>query len=471
MKSLKNSILLIAITFMASWTFAQDGEGLFKAKCNACHMLGKDGTGPNLNGVKQKWEDAGEAELLYRWVQDPEALINSGDSKLAIEVKEYSPTAMTAQEVTNEEIDAIFDFVDNYIAPVEAEAPAVASDSVKEVPVTYVQNYEKNLTVFYFLLFAIIIQLIAIIILSNSTRMFVKIQNYKIKKEASKTVKTVLAIIGAFAAMTATSATYALEFSAPGDNPEGPWLLVEDTDLYLLVGANIVLLLLVLHFRNLFMEINAMVRPQAEVQKKLSRRKQRKMNKVLTDAVPIEEEHTILLHHEYDGIKELDNNLPPWWVWMFYGTIAFAVIYIFNYHILKTGDLQLVEYEKSIAAAQVEVNEYLDKMAMNVDESNVTLMTEPADLATGKTIFEANCILCHNPKGEGNQIGPNLTDKSWIYGYDIKDVFTSVKMGRPNGMPEHNSKLNPIQLQQVASFVLSLEKAEGREPQGDLIEE
>ena len=471
MKSLKNSILLIAITFMASWTFAQDGEGLFKAKCNACHMLGKDGTGPNLSGVKQKWEDAGEAEMLYRWVQDPQALIDSGDSEMAMEAEKYSEIAMNAQQVTNEEIDAILDFVESYVAPVE-ETPEETTPDVadEEIPVTYVQNYEKNLTVFYFLVFAIIIQLIAILILSNSARTFVKIQNFKVKKGASKTIKTVLVLVGAFGLMTATNSSLALDFSEPGANPEGPWLLVEDTDLYLLVIANIILLLLVLHFRNLFMEINNMVRPQA-AEKKISKRQQRQMNKVLTDAVPIEEEHTILLHHEYDGIKELDNNLPPWWVWMFYATIAFSIIYIFNYHILKTGDAQSVEYEKSIAAAQVEVDAYLDKMAMNVDETNVTLLTDAADLSTGKAIFEANCILCHNPNGEGNQIGPNLTDKAWIYGYDIKDVFTSVKLGRQNGMPEHSSKLNPIQLQQVSSFVLSLEKAEGREPQGDIIEE
>jgi len=469
MKSLRNSILLMIIALSSSLTFAQDGEGLFKAKCSACHMLGKDATGPNLNGVKLKWEEAGESEMLYRWVQDPAALVESGDSKLALEVEKYSDAAMNAQDVTNEDIDVILEYVDNYVTPVEETAVTTASG--EETNIVYVPNYDKNLTMFYFLIFAIFVQLIAILILSNSSRTFVKIQNYKIKKAAEKTGKTLLILFGVFAAMTATNSSLALEFVEPGAAESGPWLLVEDADLYVLIAVNIAMLLLVLHFRRLFLDIAAMVRPQAAVEKKISKRKQRKMNDLLTAAVPIEEEHTILLHHEYDGIKELDNNLPPWWVWGFYATIVFAVVYMFNYHILKTGDLQTAEYDKSMEAARIEVAEYLDKMAMNVDESNVTLLVEGSDLSTGKTLFETNCISCHNIDGGGNQIGPNLTDKAWIYGYDIKDVFTSIKYGRSNGMPAHNTKLNPVQLQQVASLVLSLPDVQGREPQGDIIEE
>jgi cytochrome c oxidase cbb3-type subunit 3 len=108
-------------------------------------------------------------------------------------------------------------------------------------------------------------------------------------------------------------------------------------------------------------------------------------------------------------------------------------------------------------------------MAMNVDETNATLMTEKSDLAAGKTIFDNNCTICHKAKGEGD-VGPNLTDKTWVYGYDVKDIFYSVKKGRPAGMPEHASKLNPIQIQQVASYVLSLPSVKGKEPQGDIIE-
>ena len=107
----------------------------------------------------------------------------------------------------------------------------------------------------------------------------------------------------------------------------------------------------------------------------------KKLNKVLTDAVDLEEEHTILLHHEYDGIRELDNNLPPWWVWGFYATIVFAVVYVFHFHILGTGDLQNTAYEKEMIAKQKEVEAYLVKMAMNVDETSAELRGR--DLVTG----------------------------------------------------------------------------------------
>ena len=470
MKSLRNSIALLIIAMATTISFAQDGEGLFKAKCNVCHMLGKDGTGPNLKGVKQKWEDAGETDFLYRWVKNPEELIASGESKQAAAIKDFSPTMMTPQEVTNEEIDAIFAYVDAYEPPADNASSAVADPAAGPV-VVIVPNYKKNLKLFYFLIFALFVQILAIILLANSTRSLVSLQDYKIKKGASNTFKTILILVGVFTSIVFNNSSLAIDFVAPGGTLEtGPWLLVEDADIYFLIAANIGMLLLVFHFRRLFLDIATMIRPQT-VTEKVSKRKQRKMNQILTDAVPISEEHSILMHHEYDGIKELDNNLPPWWVWGFYATIVFAVVYIFNYHILKTGDLQIAEYDKSIATAQAEVNAYLDKMAMNVDETNATLMTEDADLSTGKVVFEANCISCHNNNGGGNQIGPNLTDKNWIYGFDIKDVFFTVKNGRPNGMPEHNSKLNPIQIQQVASYVLSLPPAEGREPQGDFIEE
>ena len=72
-------------------------------------------------------------------------------------------------------------------------------------------------------------------------------------------------------------------------------------------------------------------------------------------------------------------------------------------------------------------------------------------------------------KGQG-QTGPNLTDKQWIYGFDIKDVFKSIKAGRPNGMPEHASKFNPVQIQQVASYVLALPETKGKDPEGKISE-
>lgn len=458
------TISLIAITLFSSLqqTFAQDGAQLFKAKCNACHMIDKNSTGPILKGVVKKWTDAGEAEMLYEWVKNPANLVAGGKSQMANAIKGFSPTEMPAQAVTNEEVDAILSYVDSYEAPVVAPPK---EDS--KVPVTIVPNYHTNLTLFYWLCFSILLLLLAIMIMSTSISSLIKSDFFKKKIESngSKGTSTLLAIIGFFGFMTFSNQSFALTFMQPGEAEKGmPWLLVENIDIYFLITLNIILLGVLLYLRRMFKDFLAMVITPKPSKKEL-KKKTSSLNKILTDVVPIEEEHTILMHHEYDGIQELDNNLPPWWVWGFYATIVFSVVYMFNYHVLKTGDLQITEYEKEIAQSKIDIDTYLSKMAMNVDENNATLLTDAAAISSGKALYEANCIACHNPNGEGN-IGPNLTDNHWIYGPDIKDLFKTIKLGTPNGMPEHASKLNPIQLQEVSSFVLSMKDAKGKEPEG-----
>mgnify|MGYP000567581072 CR=1 FL=1 len=461
MKYTKQLIVLITIALGSMYTYAQDGQGLFKAKCNTCHMLGKNSTGPDLKGVKQKWEEAEEGELIYEWVKNPQALIASGKSTVAMKSKDFSPTDMTPQAVSNEEIDAILSFIDGWEPALEPTASSAGASDASNV--VFVPNYEKNLTKFYFLIALLIIQIIGILILGGALKSLVKIEFLK-----KKSAKAILALVGMFGLIGLSNSMYAMTFVEPGASESGPWLLIEDSDLYFMVILNLLAMGVLLYMRRSFMELLRAMNPNAVFVRKSRRKKS--MNKILTDVVPIEEEHTILMHHEYDGIKELDNNLPPWWVYGFYATIIFAVVYIFNYHVLGTGSLQIEEYNTSMREAKIEVDAYLNKMAMNVDESNVTLMTESNDLATGKTIYETNCVACHNPNGEGN-IGPNLTDNNWIYGYDISIVFGTIKNGTPKGMPEHNSKLNPIQLQQVSSYVLSMPGAKGKEAEGEIVEE
>ncbi|MBL1280936.1 MAG: c-type cytochrome [Fluviicola sp.] len=465
----KGQIILFIFSFFAFAGNAQDGESLFKVNCAACHLLGKDGTGPNLKGVQQKWADAEESELLYEWVENSMGLIASGKSTMALKADEYSPMPMPPTMVSREEIDAILSFVNDFApAPPPEEKTDVKSTDTSEKVIKYVPNYKKNLKLFYWLIAALLIQIIALFSVTGALKSMIKLD--KIKKTG---LNTVLAIIGMFGFIGATNTSSALSFMEPGQaEGSAPWLLVENSDLVVLVVLNVILLLIFLHVRKLFMEVVKTIRPQTEEQKKktLTKRQKRKMNSVLMDIVPIEDEKSILLEHEYDGIKELDNNLPPWWVWMFWATIIFGVIYIFNYHILGTGDLQIAEYDKEMIVEQEKVDTYLAEQGMQIDESNVTLMEDESDLVTGKSLFEVNCISCHGPNG-GGTIGPNLTDNTWIYGYNIVDVFTTVKNGTKNAMPEHASKLNPIELQQVASFVLSMPEATGKSPEGDIIEE
>ncbi len=190
---------------------------------------------------------------------------------------------------------------------------------------------------------------------------------------------------------------------------------------------------------------------------------------LLTDAVPIEEEYKVETDHEYDGIRELDNNLPPWWKYGFYLTILIGVIYLLNYHVFKTGDLQIEAYQKEMMRADREIEQYLKDQAMNVDEYSVTTMAEAGDIAAGRNLFMQYCKVCHGEQGQG-LVGPNFADQYWIYGNDIKDIFKTVKYGAKNGMKSWKDELNPIQMQQVSSFILTFEgtnPANPKEPQGD----
>jgi cytochrome c oxidase cbb3-type subunit III len=296
----------------------------------------------------------------------------------------------------------------------------------------------------------------------------VKIELMKHKK-GNDVVKTIALIAGVFSLIAMGNSANALTLLEAGDaaGEALPWLLVEDSDIFFMIIVNVFALGILLYMRRSFMEMLRAIRPEVVKQQKAARKST--VNKVLTDAVPIEEEHTILMSHEYDGIRELDNNLPPWWVWGFYFTIGFAIVYMLNYHVFNTGDLQIAAYNKEMKQAEKDVAAYLDKMAMNVDENTATLMTDSKDLSAGKTIFETNCASCHLVSGAG-EIGPNLTDKYWVYGYDVKDLFKTVKNGTSKGMPEHNSKLNPIQIQQVSSYVLSLPEVKGKDAEGEIIE-
>lgn len=189
---------------------------------------------------------------------------------------------------------------------------------------------------------------------------------------------------------------------------------------------------------------------------------------------PIEEEGVILLNHDYDGIRELDNVLPPWWIKLFYVCIVFAVIYLAKYHIFGYED-QTKEFETEMAEAKLAVEEYKKTAKDLIDAESVTLITEPAELAAGKKIFETNCVACHRPDA-GGAIGPNLTDEYWLLGGGIKNVFHTITEGGRDGkgMVAWKGTLKPSEIQLVASYVLSLQGSnpkDPKEPQGDIWKE
>jgi len=168
------------------------------------------------------------------------------------------------------------------------------------------------------------------------------------------------------------------------------------------------------------------------------------------------EESLLLEDHNYDGIKELNNPLPPWWIYLFYTTILFAGVYLVRYHIFDGVD-QIQEYEISIHEAKLELEEYKKTAVDLVDASTVEVQTDSGNLSAGKAIFNTQCAVCHRTDG-GGSIGPNLTDAFWILGGTIQSIYTTVSEGgRPGkGMIAWKSTLRPSEIQQVSSYIISL---------------
>jgi len=172
-------------------------------------------------------------------------------------------------------------------------------------------------------------------------------------------------------------------------------------------------------------------------------------------------------NHDFDGIQEYDNDLPPWWKTMFYVSIVFAVGYMLHFHVFKTGALQTEEYDAEMEEAAI-------LAAKNVDDPNAVtnyeVLTDASALESGKSIFAQNCAACHGQEGQGT-VGPNLTDEYWLHGGDVNDIFKTVKFGVPaKGMVPWQGKLTKDQILEVSSYILSLKgtnPANAKEPQGE----
>ena len=195
----------------------------------------------------------------------------------------------------------------------------------------------------------------------------------------------------------------------------------------------------------------------------------------LNKSVSVEKEAAILTDHDYDGIRELDNSLPPWWKYGFYLTIVWSVGYLVYYHVTKSGPLQLQELaiEEQLAEETMKAN--LKNAAAQVDETTVTFLTEASDIEEGKKLFtEKTCVACHGPQG-GGTIGPNLCDEYWLHGGSAGDIFSSIKYGIPEkGMKSWKNEITPSQMAQIVAYIHSLKgttPAGAKEPQGELYKE
>jgi cytochrome c oxidase cbb3-type subunit III len=200
----------------------------------------------------------------------------------------------------------------------------------------------------------------------------------------------------------------------------------------------------------------------------------RKMTQRLNASVPVEKEKSIELDHNYDGIRELDNHLPPWWKWLFYGTVVWSVVYLIVYHISASLPLSADEYQNEIAKAEEQIRLYRAQQPQaQIDVESLQYNHDPEIISKGKEVFtNNNCGSCHRQDGGGNTIGPNLTDEYWIHGGDVKKIFTTVKDGVvEKGMPAWGRALSPTEVRDVVFFVMSLQgtnPANAKAPQGEL---
>ncbi len=251
------------------------------------------------------------------------------------------------------------------------------------------------------------------------------------------------------------------------------------TESYLLIFVTIIMLLTVYVLYSVNMKLIHVLHPTTD----LSEENESAMVKVtqvswlrklylrMVDSVPVQQEKDILLDHDYDGIKELDNNLPPWWKAGFYVTIIFAIVYMFHFHVFGSGKLQKQEYADEIRVAEQQRAERLKAAGENVNEGNVVLLADAESVTKGKESFEKLCTACHRADA-GGQVGPNLTDEYWLHGGGIKNIFKTITYGVPDkGMISWKTQLSPKQIQQVASYVVSLQgshPAGAKEQQGEI---
>ncbi|HCK21579.1 MAG TPA: cytochrome C oxidase subunit III, partial [Bacteroidetes bacterium] len=192
---------------------------------------------------------------------------------------------------------------------------------------------------------------------------------------------------------------------------------------------------------------------------------------VINPTVPIEREDEIKLDdHEYDGIVELGNKMPPWLQFLFYVTILFAVVYA-PYYLLGYGRTMDEKYQDEVQLAQLVKEEKMKNSLNFMDENTVVVMATSEVLSAGKEIFTTYCVACHGNAGEGG-VGPNMTDQYWLHGGSINDIFRTVKYGVPEkGMAAWQEILMPKQISEVANYILSLQGTNppnAMPPQGDL---
>lgn len=266
-------------------------------------------------------------------------------------------------------------------------------------------------------------------------------------------------------------------WSAPVNHPMLPIYLVSGLALVIVILV-IVVMLYVIRLINILTE-QAAIEKEAKPGVNYIREPGwwQKFTQRINASVPVEQEKNIELDHDYDGIRELDNHLPPWWKWLFYGTIGWAVVYIIVFHLSDSLPLSEQEYQNEIALAEEQARKLqASQPQAAIDENSLQYTHDVAVIEKGKSVYmNNNCGSCHRNDGGGNTIGPNLTDEYWLHGGNIKNIFSTIKNGVvEKGMPAWGKAMSPQDVRDVAFFILSLQGTkppEAKSPQGEIFKQ
>lgn len=348
------------------------------------------------------------------------------------------------------------------LAATAQDTPAASSDS---------SNWLEGLLVISAIVLVLVIWMLSQVLITLSKSILKK-------RKGESLIKTIVLILGStLIAESASSQTDYIVSGIKNDNSYGGMHAVEFYSLATVVGIElIVILFLAFMVKRAFNELSG----QADEALAKNPKPSGLLTiwhtidkKWMTKAVPVEKEADILLDHDYDGIRELDNALPPWWKYGFYITIVIAVIYIFYFHVMEVGLNPTQEYAAEMEEGKRQEELYKAKTKDLIDENNIA-MADASGIDAGKSMYITTCVPCHGAKGEGG-IGPNLTDEYWIHGGSMNNIYKTIKLGYPEkGMQSWQAMFSPIQMQNLASFVKSLKGTNppnGKAPQGDLFTE
>lgn len=336
-----------------------------------------------------------------------------------------------------------------------------AADSVKP-------GYNFN-AILIGLVSLILILLFAILVLGNTLRQLGFVYRDKLRKDCASgnVIKTLLLLIATSIAFTANAQDVAADAAT-----QAPAYIsgIPAFDFYVLMGIIALELMVIISLSFFIRTVVKIISNEPELESVAKKVVKVNFWDRFNKVVPIEKEQDIMLDHDYDGIHELDNSLPPWWKYGFYLTIVVAFVYIWYYHAGGNGPSSYDEYVAEVQEGEEAKAAYLAKTANNVDE-NTVVMLDATGIAAGQNIFQTVCAACHAKDGGGG-VGPNLTDEYWLHGGSLKDVFKTIKYGWPDkGMKSWKDDFSPNQIAQLACYVKSLKgaaTAAPKEKQGEL---